>query len=82
MEKMNKTNKEKYKKLILLILVLFEVSVLMTLIKDNTNYDSAYSIGYSTGLNFRHVLKIFVTLGIIVFGYKKIKSNYTTIKSN
>lgn len=76
------TNKMNYKKLILLMLVLFEISVLITLFKDSTNYVTAYSVGYTTGLNFRHVLQIFGILGIISFGYKKIKSNNLTIKSN
>ena len=79
---MKNTNKMNYKKLIFLMLVLFEISVLMTLIMDSTNYETAYSVGYSTGLNFRHVFQIFGILGIINFGYKKIKSNFITIKSN
>ena len=69
--------RNKTKNLILFILCVFILSLIYTIIDNHTNYNSAYTFGYSTGQNFRYILKIFGTLALIVFAFRGFKTRKT-----
>lgn len=66
--------KKKFKNLMIFLLCMFIISVIYTVIDNHTNHSSAYTLGYSTGINFRHVIKLFGSLALILLAYRKFKT--------
>jgi hypothetical protein len=67
----------------LFILCVFIISLIYTLVDNQTNYESGYTFGYSAGKNFRHFIKIFGSLGLILLVYRDLKMkklNSNTLK--
>lgn len=60
----------KIEKFILLMLCLLTISTIYAVVESPAGI-SAYDLGKSTGNTFRHLLRIFGTLGLIVFGFRK-----------
>jgi len=70
----NMTGK-KLKKLILFVLCVFMFSLIYTFIDNHTNYESAWTFGYSAGRNFKHFIKVFGSLALILLAYRNFKTN-------
>jgi hypothetical protein len=60
----------KTEKFILIMVCLLIISAIAALIESPADI-SAYDLGKSTGIMLRHLLKLFGTIGLIVFGFKK-----------
>lgn len=59
--------KSKIKKIVYLFIAIFALSVVFTLIDEYPFRNSAYDLGKSTGIVFRHMLKNFGFLGMVFF---------------
>jgi hypothetical protein len=63
----------KTKKFIIVIITVFILSFIYTIIDIYPTYNSAFDLGYSTGLIFGHMIKILGMLGLIILACKYFK---------
>lgn len=57
----------------LFVVIILILSIIFTLIDIYPNYNSAYDLGYSSGVMFKNMLKTSFTLALFFFAYNKFK---------
>jgi hypothetical protein len=57
-----------------MIVVIFIMSLIITLTIKYPSFDSSYDLGYSTGLLFIQAIKVLGTIGLIVFAIRTIRT--------
>lgn len=72
---MTHKNKRTLLTIVIVIAALFVLSFFYTLIKNYPNLESAYDMGYSTGLLFGRVLKVVAIPGLIVLALVYFRKN-------